>query len=72
MDRLHIASVANVDRLPGFPRLSADSPLPILIVWLQANDPNGCYTAEEAALNGYNPLTVSTAWQLIADALDMP
>jgi hypothetical protein len=69
-DRDELCRIVNADRLPGFPRLSPDSPLPTLVVWLQANDANGSYTPEECALNGYNPLTIDTAWRLIAESVD--
>lgn len=68
-DRTELCRIVNEDRLPGFPRLSPDSPLPTLIAWLQANDRNGCYTPEESAAEGCNPLTITEAWSLIADSV---
>jgi hypothetical protein len=56
-------------RRRGAPHVTADSDRATLIRWLQWNDPNGRYSDEDAKRDDMDPLTVETAWDLIADQL---
>ena len=58
-----IVAAANVvsRECPDLPILRADSPLPTLVRWLVANDPNGEYACE----------TANEAWTAIAVALEL-
>jgi len=69
--RAALADVANVigrsSRRRGAPYLTADSPLDTLIRWHQWNDPNGCYSAAQCELEGFDPPTVERMWELLAE-----
>ena len=39
-------------------------------MWLQWNDPNGCYTDGLAAMDDVDPMTVAEAWACLATTLD--
>lgn len=71
LDRATIARVANIggslSRRAGAPHLTATSRRDTLIRWLSWNDPNGFYTDEEAVLEDVDPLTLDTAWELVAE-----
>jgi hypothetical protein len=69
--RSEIAVAANLagegSRRGGAPRLTAASSRGTLLLWLQWNDPNGVYDDEAAEAEGFDPLTVDDAWDLIAE-----
>lgn len=50
-----------------FPVLTEDSNRDTLTVWLQTNDPNGCYTDDLAEGDGFDPLTLDGAWTALSD-----
>lgn len=43
----------------------ADASLGQVIAWLVWNDPNGCYTDEDCATEGLEPLTLETAQAIV-------
>lgn len=49
------------------PRLSASSSRAELIAWLVTCDPNGIYRDSQRENEDYDPLTLETAWEAVAD-----
>ena len=50
------------------PLVAVDSSLETLTMWMQWNDPNGVYyEADACEADGYDPMTLEDAWQLLAD-----
>ena len=41
-----------------------------MIAWLVQNDPNGCYTDEDSAAEGLEPITVDAAWHHMYDQIN--
>jgi len=73
MDRDALATKANevgcLSRAPGAPSLASESGREVLLAWLQWNDPNGCYTDDLAATEGFAPMTTADAWAHLANVL---
>jgi hypothetical protein len=60
-------AAARESRRGGAPKLSADSDVETLSAWLQWCDPNGCHTADLAAVEDFDPYTVDAAWDAVDD-----
>jgi len=72
MTREELAQRASalVSRYGHAPGISADSSRGDLIAWLSWNDPNGCYSDSDCEIEGFDPLTVDEAWEIIASQLE--
>ncbi len=59
--------VARASRYGAYaPRLSSDSDRETILAWLQWCDPNGCFTDELGESEGFDPLTLSEAWEAVS------
>lgn len=52
------------------PPISGESTAEQIASWLQWNDPNGCHTAERAAVEGFDFYTDETAWEALQNVTD--
>ena len=62
-----IIAWANVHPRLTPPQLSAAPTRDELISWLIWNDPNGVYTDENNAAEGWDPLPIEDAWRFVVD-----
>lgn len=67
-----VIAKANEPTRSRLPLLHADSSRRMLVEWLQACDPNGCHTDERARREGFEPYTIESAWNAIADMVEAP
>jgi hypothetical protein len=69
--REDLARLANeasrASRRGGAPNLSAESSRSVLIDWLVWNDPNGTYRDADMRREGYEPMSLEDAWQILAE-----
>lgn len=61
--------VGRASRREAAPVLTADIGAETIAQWLQWCDPNGCHTAAQGLLDGFEPHTVETAWEALAEML---
>jgi hypothetical protein len=52
-------------RRVGAPEIAADSSREQLLRWLRWNDPNGIYSDAATEAEGYDPITLTVAWELL-------
>jgi len=71
MTKLEIVAAMNAagaaSRRAGAPTISVDSPRGTLLALLTWNDPNGAYTDEAGAIEGFDPMTADDAWSLLEE-----